>query len=1031
MSWKLPAAAATVALFVLSPTLNVSLNGSAGQTDAAPPGIPQAIRGRAARDGHARVIVELRLATGRHVPESSLAPNGRFAQRDAIRAAGSRLLLRLGADGSRLVRRFQTAPYIALDVGPGGMAALESAPEVISVTEDALLYHSLAGSAPLVQADQVWQAGFDGTGKMIAVLDTGIDAAHPFLAGKVTEEACYSSTVAGLSQSFCPNGQDEQSGPGAGAPCSAADCFHGTHVAGIAAGNGASAGVAFDGIAKGAQLMAVQVFSEITDPTQCPDGTAPCAGAFASDIIAGLERVYLLASQHDFASVNLSIGGALFSGPCDDEPYKPAIDNLRSLGIPTVVASGNQYSGTAIASPACVSSAVSVGASTKSDEIALFSDIASFLSLVAPGDAITSSVPGGGYAAYSGTSMAAPHVAGAWALIKQALPAASVGTVLTALRQTGTPIVDNRFLIGSRLTTPRIRVLQALASISTVGNPVPVAESLSPARVRAGAAPVVLTVTGSGFNAFSVLQWNGTPRPTSVVNARTLTTPLSASDLQSAGSADVSVVNPAPGGGGSASLSFTIDPPPTLAISAATVGPGGSETVTLNAGFGGPRDWIALAAVGAVNTSYLQWTYIGEGLTSRTWTVTMPSTAGSYEFRLFLNGGYTRAATSATITVDGSINPVPLIKTIAPTQAVAGGPAFTLAVNGSGFTASSIVRWNGSNRTTTFVSSTQLQAAVGPSDIAAAGTAQVTVQSPAPGGGTSAPVAFTITSPPILSVSATTVSGGAAVTVTLTNAPGGNTDWLALAATTAVNSSYLQYTYVGSGVTTRTWTVTMPATAGTYEFRLFLNNGYTRAATSPPITVQSTATTSPSLTVNATTVGPGSPVTVTLAGGAGGSGDWLALAATTAPNTSYVQYIYVGAGVTTRTWTVNMPATAGAYEFRLFLNNGYTRAATSPPVTVQGTTTPTLVVSAATAAPGTNITVTVNGSPGGGTDWLALAATSAPNTSYLQYTYVGAGVTTRTWTVKMPTAAGTYEFRLFLNNGYIRAATSPTVTVTP
>jgi hypothetical protein len=478
-------------------------------------------------------------------------------------------------------------------------------------------------------------------------------------------------------------------------------------------------------------------------------------------------------------------------------------------------------------------------------------------------------------------------------------------------------------------------------------------------------------------------------------------------------------------------LAFTIDPPPTLTISAATVGPGGSETVTLDTGYGGPRDWIALAAVGATNSSYLQWTYVGQGLTSRTWTVAMPSTVGSYEFRLFLNDGYTRAATSAMVTVDASINPAPSIKTISPAQAVAGGPTFTLTVNGAGFTTSSVVRWNGSNRATTFVSSTQVQAAILPADIAAAGSAQVTVQTPAPGGGISTPLAFTIASQPVLSVSATTVSGGAAVTVTLTNAPGGSTDWLALAATTAVNSSYLQYTYVGSGVTTRTWTVAMPATAGTYEFRLFLNNGYTRAATSPPVTVQSAATTSPILTVNATSLAPGSAVTVTLTGGAGGSGDRLALAATPAPNTSYLQYIYVGAGVTTRTWTVNMPATAGTYEFRLFLSNGYTRAATSPPITVQGSTTPTLVVSAGTVGPGMNVTVTLGGSPGGATDWLALAATSAANTSYLQYTYVGAGVTTRTWTVKMPTGAGTYEFRLFLNNGYIRAATSATVTVAP
>jgi hypothetical protein len=73
--------------------------------------------------------------------------------------------------------------------------------------------------------------------------------------------------------------------------------------------------------------------------------------------------------------------------------------------------------------------------------------------------------------------------------------------------------------------------------------------------------------------------------------------------------------------------------------------------------------------------------------------------------------------------------------------------------------------------------------------------------------------------------------------MTLTNGLGGAADWLALAATGSPSTSYLQYTYVGSGITTRMWTVTMPTTAGTYEFRLFPNNGYTVAATSPAVTV--------------------------------------------------------------------------------------------------------------------------------------------------------------------------------------------------
>jgi hypothetical protein len=257
-----------------------------------------------------------------------------------------------------------------------------------------------------------------------------------------------------------------------------------------------------------------------------------------------------------------------------------------------------------------------------------------------------------------------------------------------------------------------------------------------------------------------------------------------------------------------------------------------------------------------------------------------------------------------------------------------GGPAFTLTVNGSGFTAGSSVRWNGADRPTTFTSATRLRASIPASDLSAVGTAQVTVFDPSTGSSSSSP--FSIQGAPVLSVSSTTVTTGTAVTVTLTGGFGNAGDWLSFAATGSSNTSYVQYTYVGAGVTTRTWTVVVTA-PGTYEFRL-IGDGYARLSTSPTITA--TVGTPPALTVSTTTAAPGSLVTVTLDNGYGGASDWLALALSSAPNTSYIQYSYVGGGVTTRTWTFTMPTTPGAYEFRLFLNNGYTRAATSPTITV-------------------------------------------------------------------------------------------------
>jgi hypothetical protein len=264
-------------------------------------------------------------------------------------------------------------------------------------------------------------------------------------------------------------------------------------------------------------------------------------------------------------------------------------------------------------------------------------------------------------------------------------------------------------------------------------------------------------------------------------------------------------------------------------------------TVTLTNGTGGSGDWLAFAQTTASNSSYVTFTYVGTGVTTRTWTVTTPFASGTYEFRLFPNNGYTRAATSPPITVTVDSNPPPSISSINPVRLSAGIGAFTLQVNGGGFVSGSVVRWNGTARPTALVNSSQLNASITAADVASPGTAQVTVFTPTPGGGTSAALAFTIAPTPVLTVDATTVAPGASVTVTLTNGLGGTWDWLALAPTSASNMSYGAWTFVGAGVTTRTWTVTMPSTPGTYEVRLFLNNGYSRAATSPTVTVTSQA----------------------------------------------------------------------------------------------------------------------------------------------------------------------------------------------
>src|SRR4029450_2859525 len=189
-----------------------------------------------------------------------------------------------------------------------------------------------------------------------------------------------------------------------------------------------------------------------------------------------------------------------------------------------------------VSTPACVSSAISVGSTSKTDAISWFYNVASFLSLLAPGESIPSSVPGGAYVALSGTSMAAAHISGAWAVARQAAPGAGVTTVLNAFRQTGLPIADTRSPeVGA--TVPRLRLFQALASLVSVTSPSPSVTALSPNSARAGDPGLSLTVTGSGFNAFSAVFWNSAARPTTVASSSKLLASISATDLANVGTA--------------------------------------------------------------------------------------------------------------------------------------------------------------------------------------------------------------------------------------------------------------------------------------------------------------------------------------------------------------------------------------------------------------------------------------------------------------------------------------------------------------
>ena len=169
------------------------------------------------------------------------------------------------------------------------------------------------------------------------------------------------------------------------------------------------------------------------------------SAAWDSDILAGLNYIYSLRSTYKIAAVNMSLGGGAYYYYCDyaEATMKDAIDLLRGVGIATAIATGNNGYCGYISSPACISTSVAVGASTKSDKEALFNNYDPYHQrLFAPGKSINSSTgdSNSSYDSWDGTSMATPHVTGTWALLKQAIPAGTVTDLLDALRAKGKKI---------------------------------------------------------------------------------------------------------------------------------------------------------------------------------------------------------------------------------------------------------------------------------------------------------------------------------------------------------------------------------------------------------------------------------------------------------------------------------------------------------------------------------------------------------------------------------------------------------------
>ena len=244
-------------------------------------------------------------------------------------------------------------------------------------------------------------------------------------------------------------------------PVCADGCDHGTHISGIAAGNGIGKGGIhenFRGVAPGAQIIGVNVFSIFNDAL-CGSQPKPCPLTYDSDQIRGLEYVYSLRDTYNIAAVNMSLGRGRFYNTCDDNVsagYTSIVSNLNMAGIAVIAGSGNDGFTDSMRTPACLTGVVAVGAIYDNGAVTNFSNTAPFLDLLAPGSGVTSPGPGGVYEDWQGTSVSTPFVAGAWAIMRQAYPTAGLDEILNLLVTNGIPVLDTRPVVD--ITKPRIRI---------------------------------------------------------------------------------------------------------------------------------------------------------------------------------------------------------------------------------------------------------------------------------------------------------------------------------------------------------------------------------------------------------------------------------------------------------------------------------------------------------------------------------------------------------------------------------------------
>ncbi|MGD0580840.1 MAG: S8 family serine peptidase, partial [Bryobacteraceae bacterium] len=730
-----------------------------------------------ARAGLDAITLELRQEAMREV-EAEVGP-----QQAAMES-------RLRGMGATRIGRYKGINMLTAEVPGGALASLEADPEIARVWPVEKLQSQIVNSVPAMGAPTFWTNGYTGQGESVAVLDSGVRTNHPAFAGKNIVSQVF-LTYGSTDSCFADNLNSAQDQVG-----------HGTHVAGIVASQGSREGskdwTHYQGVAKGIDTLCnLKIAYEMTTSGECSlPGNPPSAEADMRDVATALD--WLVAST-PVRVLNFSYGQPASGG--DDVNAQLFDYYADTYDLSVAVAGGNGGPSYLVASPAIGYNIVSVanwdtgGASDNSHEVinptsspGKTFDGRNKPDVAAPGTNIYSTAydwdgnsgSNPDFVPHSGTSMAAPHIAGALALIRSTLPSSGeegLAAKAILLNSTDTPggLGWQNDAGWGYLNLRTAWAQRSFSDIALLGVPTdtPVSKlyklplAAGPMRVTASWNRHLAVPTRDSSGGFSIASWTlndvnvalynqdtgdqiqstslhwsvdnvaqfaavlAADHPAyGILNVNWSSSPQQSGTVESVGVAFPSAFTPATG----PVLSVSCSIPPVIFVGAQF-----PLTCTLsNTGdlptLGGAADIVM--PFGFLGSAVMEFENVPPGQSSSAVVniQTAPATAADYiitaNARAAPYGAFFYASTNLTAHVVPNPNAAPWLAGVCPSWAVAGGGALQVTLDGANFFPTAKVYWNGTAVATTSVSTTELTASVPASLIAVPTTANLTVVNP-------------------------------------------------------------------------------------------------------------------------------------------------------------------------------------------------------------------------------------------------------------------------------------------------------------